>query len=63
MNWINIEQQASNAMQQLKQIIDKVKEYDQMISKHYIRTPRITAMMQYSDENWFYNRKETMNNK
>ena len=43
---IKIEQQATNATQKL----EKVKEYYQMISKHYKRTPTITAMIRNSNE-------------
>ena len=48
-------------MQQSKQIIDKVKEYNQMIAKHYERTPTITAILMNID--FFVEKKQwTKNN-
>ena len=66
MNELNkIAQQATNATQKTKKVINKVKEYNQMIFKHYKRTSTITVMVQYSDENWklFVEKKQwTRNN-
>ena len=52
MSWIKFEQQATNATQQSKQIIDKDKENNETTAKHYNRNPTIITMNQYSDEIW-----------